>query len=196
MNQFRLSGLAALLALAGAGTSSCLTPPDYPVEPTISFNNVKLNRILPTNGNTIEQDELVFTLDFQDGDGDLGLDPNDLLVPPFTIKTGGHNNTGFHKNIFIQVFKKVNGGSGGFIKYVTPLQPQGSQDTTFPRLDGSIDGKPAPLRGSMTYKLPPLLLNSGVGYNTGDEVRYEISILDRAMHVSNVITTSSVVLGK
>ena len=41
MTSFRTLGAVALLALAGAGTSSCLKAPDFPVTPSISFNSLK-----------------------------------------------------------------------------------------------------------------------------------------------------------
>lgn len=64
--------LAALLG-------SCFEPPEYPVVPNIAFNNVKFVDVDGT------QDSLILTFDFQDGDGDIGMDNNDprFFGPPY-----------------------------------------------------------------------------------------------------------------
>lgn len=177
-----------MLALLGAGSSSCLKAPDFPVEPSVDFNNVRLvRRPLPTP-NSIEVDDVFITLDFRDGDGDLGLDPDDIKVPPFNTSTGGPNNLGYGYNYYAKPFKKVNG-------VFRPLAANGAYDGRYPRLEGSVDGKSAPLKGNMTFKLPAIILD-GVTFDTGDVVRFEVSILDRKLHQSNVVTTSEFVLGR
>lgn len=195
MKLFRLLGLGALLALAGTGISSCLSPPDYPIEPNIDFKDIKLVRVPNADGGNIELDTVIVSLNFRDGDGDLGLDDADIKVPPFNTTTGGHNNLGYRNNFFVQPFKKVGGVNGSFVKFVTPLLPQGKYDGRYPRLDGSVDGKRAPLKGSMTYKLPVLTLDRS-NFNVGDVFRFEVSILDRGLHESNVIITAEVILGR
>ena len=54
---------------------SCKKPPDWPAEPVISqeANTVYLN--------TLGTDTIIFTIAFQDGDGNLGLEEFDTLTP-------------------------------------------------------------------------------------------------------------------
>lgn len=49
--------------------TSCFIPPEFPNEPSISYNNIVFNR----GTEPLDPDSLILTLNFQDGDGDLGL---------------------------------------------------------------------------------------------------------------------------
>jgi len=48
---------------------SCTKPPDYPIEPVIKFERFSRNTMLQGDSNN---DSLVITFSFTDGDGDLG----------------------------------------------------------------------------------------------------------------------------
>ena len=195
MNLFRTLRGVAFLGLAGTGLSGCLNAPSYSTTPEIEFKEVKVTRIPGVNGN-VGRDTLEFVLGFRDGDGDLGLGPQDLAVAPFNTKTGGHNNRGYSYNYFIQPYKR-NAVSKLFEFFVTPAQPPfpggivGEYDSQYPRLNGA-DGRPAPLKGELRYKLPLSL--DGTVFAPGQVFRFEISILDRGLHESNKITTSEVTL--
>ena len=191
MNLFRTLGAVAGLALGWAGTSSCLKAPDYPVTPTITFNSVTSTYTPRVSGATANN-LLEFAVDFQDGDGDLGLDADDAKVPPYNSPTGGHNNLSTGNNYFIQTFKK--NASGTFVPFVTPFGNLGEYDGRYPRLETTTDGKAAPLKGTLRYKL--LLEIDQISYFPGDVVRFEISLMDRAMHQSNTVTTSEITLGQ
>ena len=70
----------------------------------------------------------------------------------------------------------------------------GEYDGRYPRLETSTDSKPARSKGTLRYKLKlPIDLQS---YFPGDVFRFEISIMDRAFHESNTVTTSEVTLGQ
>lgn len=192
MNLFRTLGAFAALALGWAGTSSCLKAPDYPVEPAITFNSIKQTYVPPPSQGATPGDTLEFAIDFQDGDGDLGLDDADTKVPPFNAQTGGHNNLATSNNYFIQPFKKDK-VSGNFVPFYTPGGYPGEYDGRYPRLETTIDTKPAPLKGTLRYKLRIPLNRSS--YSLGDVMRFDISIMDRARHQSNTITTTEITLG-
>ncbi|WP_216689117.1 hypothetical protein [Hymenobacter siberiensis] len=195
MNLFRTLRGIAFFGLAGAGLSGCLSAPSYSNTPEIEFRDVKVTRIPAVNGN-VGRDTLEFVLGFRDGDGDLGLGPEDLARAPFNTKTGGHNNRGYSYNYFIQPYKK-NAVTKNFDFFVTPAQPPfpagiaGEYDSQYPRLNGA-DGRAAPLKGELRYKLPLSL--DGTVFAPGQVFRFEISILDRGLHESNKITTSEVTL--
>ncbi len=193
MNLFRTLGAVAVVALSWAGTSSCIKAPDYPVEPTITFNQIESIYAPPTAQSSTPKDTIVFIIDFQDGDGDLGLDPDDVAVAPYKDPTGGHNNLSKANNFLIQAFK-LNKTTGLFAPYYTPNQGfPGENDSTYPRLETDKSMRPAPVKGTMRFKLP-LRINR-TDYAIGDIFKFEVSIMDRAFHQSNTITTTPVTLG-
>ena len=191
MNLFRTLSAAAAVCLTAANLTSCVSAPDYPIVPEIEFKEVRVAHVPAGNQNAV--DTLTFVLDFRDGDGDLGLSPEDLKVPPYNVTTGGHNNRGYGYNYFIQPF--VKNSSGQFVRFINPppFGKVGEYDSYFPRLDGD-NAKPAPLKGTLNYKFPISI--DGSVFKPGQVLRFEISILDRSLHESNKITTSEVTLGQ
>lgn len=77
-NWMALCGMAALFM------ASCFEPPQYSPIPAIEFEDI----IFKDVSNTSDPDSLIITLRFKDGDGDLGLDPNDPAdkAPPYNNK--------------------------------------------------------------------------------------------------------------
>ncbi len=78
--------ISAILILA---ITACNRPPDLPLEPSISFENVEFE-ILNQGDPLFEQNELRLTFNVSDGDGDLGLDGNE-----------GSDNQGPYRNYFL-----------------------------------------------------------------------------------------------
>ena len=69
-----------LIGLVTMLVSACLTAPEFPNEPSLSFNNI----IFKKGGSEFSIDTLILTMNFRDGDGDLGLNPDgDDLLDPF-----------------------------------------------------------------------------------------------------------------
>jgi len=56
--------------------TSCFTPPEFPIEPSIAFDNIIFREVdnLP--------DSIILSIEFMDGDGDLGL-RSDETQPPY-----------------------------------------------------------------------------------------------------------------
>lgn len=190
MNLFRpLRGgaLCALFLSAGLGLVGCLNPPEYPVVPSIEFSSVK-NTYVPAAGVLVARNDLVMEVSFRDGDGDLGLSPADITMAPYNAPTGGPNNRGYQYNYLIQPLVK-DATTGRFVPVV--FGTKGEYDGRYPRLDGA-EAKPAPLKGDLRYAQTISL--DGV-FRAGQVIRFEISILDRALHQSNTVTTSDITLG-
>jgi hypothetical protein len=190
MNLFRLAATAAALVFGLTGLQSCLSPPDYPDTPEISFQSIRKLHVPGANG-TGSIDTLYFTIGYRDGDGDLGLLPADLLEKPFyqdPTPGAARNRNSF--NYFIQPYLK-NAASDTYEPF--PGVSEGAYDGQFNflPLEDNRD-KSTPIKGDLTYKLPVSL---GIGFRAGQEVRFTISIQDRALHESNQVTTSSIVLG-
>lgn len=59
---------------------SCFNPPEYPVTPQIEFEKIQFKDV------TTGADSLILTLRFKDGDGDLGLNDQDLETLKFAEK--------------------------------------------------------------------------------------------------------------
>ncbi|MEQ9423903.1 MAG: hypothetical protein RJQ09_05765 [Cyclobacteriaceae bacterium] len=69
--------LAAYLIITSILLYSCFRPEDFPDEPRITYNDL---RFIVTEPNNV-QDSLSLFLDFQDGDGDIGLTSEESFAP-------------------------------------------------------------------------------------------------------------------
>jgi hypothetical protein len=63
---------SVLIGLFAILLSSCFNAPEFPNEPVISYNNI----VFKNGATEFDQDSLILTINFQDGDGDLGLRPD------------------------------------------------------------------------------------------------------------------------
>ena len=157
---------------------SCQKPVEYPIEPKIEFEGFTYL----FNPDSTFSGEGIISFSYTDGDGDLGLDDADTL-PPF----GFHN--AHYYNMLIDYLKCIN---GEFVK--TPLlswnvQTQSYDTITFnarfKRLRDSEE--PKAISGTIDYTLP--VQNP---FSPNDTIKFEIRILDRALHESNVIQTEPI----
>lgn len=62
----------ALLGIFAVMLTSCFNAPEFANEPSISYNSI----IFKHGATEFDQDSLILTINFQDGDGDLGLRPD------------------------------------------------------------------------------------------------------------------------
>ena len=181
MKTQRLIGLLFLVLAVVA----CQKPVEYPIEPRIEYQG--FTYLFNADSTFSGQGILFFT--YTDGDGDLGLDETDTISP-----------FGFHDahyyNMVVDYLKCVN---GQFVKtpLLSPHVPTSPEDTLvlydtvtfnarFKRLRDSEE--PKAISGTMDYTLTvqnPLSPN--------DTVMFEIRILDRALHESNVIQTEPII---
>jgi hypothetical protein len=162
-----------LLLLPGfLGFSSCFTVPEFPLAPSISLNNVYFQEEPQT-------DYIYLTINYKDGDGDLGLNKEDLTVPPFTeyfdsagIRVRNPN----HFNIFPVLLKK-NGEIYQEVKVA-------NYDGIFPRLR-EANFKKGPIEGTLLYKLGSL---NFFGQDSSI-AKVRVYIQDRNLNKSNIIET-------
>ena len=174
--------IALLLLLLAA--FSCQKKVEYPVEPRIAYEGFTYL----FNADSTFSGEGVVSFSYTDGDGDLGLDESDTLYP-----------FGFHDahyyNLEIDYLKCVN---GVFVKtpLLSPHVPTHPGDTLvlydtvtfnarFKRLRDSEE--PNAISGTMEYKLT--VQNP---FSPDDTIKFEIHILDRALHESNGIQTEPI----
>ena len=177
------SCLIGVLFLALAAFS-CQKPVEYPIEPKIEYQGFTYL----FNPDSTFSGEGVISFSYTDGDGDLGLDEGDTL-PPF----GPH--APHYYNMEVDYLKSVN---GVFVKtpLLSPHVPTHPADTLvlfdtvtfnarFHRLRDNDE--PKAISGTMDYRLT--VQNP---FSPNDTVKFEIRILDRALHESNTIQTEAI----
>ncbi len=143
---------------------SCNSDTDYPIEPEITF--VSFNKSSMTQ-DFLNTDSIFVSIDFTDGDGDIGAEANDSVSNIFVID----NRSGFT-----------------YGQYKMPAIPK----------EGANKG----VSGTIQFKLyttccifPDLIppCTSPEDYPTND-LSFDIYIVDRKGHKSNVVTTDNIVL--
>ena len=180
MNLFRTLRSTGFALFVGLGLSSCLQAPDYAIEPRIEEKTVTVFRRNDVFG---LRDSVEVALDFQDGDGDLGLDVSDN-TGPFAFNNGLNR---YYENYFIQ--PQYKNRQGVFV----PLLPLGSANGRFIRLTKE-DAKPGPIKGVLRRSLIISLLDTAYSARPGTEYRFEVVIVDRTLHESNKVVTKPVKL--
>jgi hypothetical protein len=181
----RLLQVAGLLSL-GAGLTSCLNEPSYPNTPEIGFESIRLQRFTVPSS-TVPIDSVYITVNFQDGDGDLGLNTVEAQSAPYGSKDRAavnYINTAFIKNVNA-------GGRFDSARYFFNYLPKRDLYSLFDHLSPTTDNRKAPLRGTLTRAYGFYL---GSPYLPGQEIKFRVSIYDRALNHSNEVETTSLVI--
>ena len=190
MNLFRLSAVIGGLSLLAGGLSSCLKAPDYSTTPSISFNKIEVRRTKFSDPKQQPIDSVFITINFQDGDGDLGLSEAESNVEPYKFPAL------FNKNYFIEpLIKNTRTGQYESLKIAggpgtAPYTP-GQYNSRFEHVTTITDGKAAPIKGTLTSTFA---FGLGDTFTPGQVVRFDVSIADRALHLSNVIRTDTIAI--
>ena len=145
---------------------SCIKPPDYPIEPKITFKTLSKNTM--KQGQSPNDDFLFLTIDFTDGDGDIGNSAGDTLTK-YNIEIIDTRDSSLipYKAPIVPLIGANNGISGEIeIKLFT---------TCCYYADGFRPCEPHPV-------IP------------ADTLTYKVAIFDRAGHKSNVIETPPIYL--
>lgn len=146
--------------------ASCEKAPDYSDTPSISFNKLSQTKEFD-QGLQAQVDKISIDINFQDGDGDLGVDQDDLSKEPYRSDN----------NYLVTVYKKT----GSVFIVDTTLNFNGNYPVlTEKSHKGPIDGT---LSWQVIFPSPLLPAKS--------EYKFSIKIKDRKMHVSNIAETPS-----
>jgi hypothetical protein len=189
MNLFRLARLAGAFSLLAGGLSSCLQEPSYSTTPSIEFDSIEPHRV--TKANQLPVDSLVIAVRFQDGDGDLGLTEAESKLAPYSPGK-------FTYNYFIEPYVKIP-ATGKFVSLAStgrlPLLTSGVIDYNgrFEHLSASTDSKNSALKGVLKRSITFIY---GSPFVADEEIRFRVCIVDRALHLSDTITTSSFIVPK
>jgi hypothetical protein len=156
------------LALAAAAVG-CVDIPNFGDTPVIYYNGI--------DQYTDEKTEhVIITVDFEDGDGDLGVSAEERSDSLFTEPYGGWGN--------YELVTARRGADGKWTESVLSTD----QVMWMPIL--KPDGKPGPIKGKLDLNTKFFYSNSSVQR----WVRFKVRIRDRALHVSNQITTDSILV--
>lgn len=153
--------VAGTLAVFGLLLPACLKVEEFPPEPAITFKSFEV----------FANDSASLVIGFTDGDGDIGLGPNDTAAP-------------YDANLFLEYFEREDGvwsnidlGGSPYIGYRIPnISPTGQNPT---------------LEGEIAIALKPFsLMHAG----DADTIKYGLSMRDRALHTSNTVETGTIVV--
>ncbi len=160
-----------LLLFTTLWLSSCVRPPDYPVEPHIEYVSMSKSTLLQGQG---PEDTTYITISFTDGDGDLGhfKDGSEEQVLDLFLTD---LRTGAQSESFIIPFVPELGSGNGVSGEIT-LRVL----TTCCIFPPYVTDAAAPCEPSQQYPV--------------DTLRYEIYLVDRAGNESNRVETEDIFL--
>lgn len=117
-------------------------------------------------------DSASLTISFTDGDGDVGLDASDTQ-PPFDTASA------YYFNMFLELYEL---GPDGWqhVEFSLPMHYR------IPRITPT--GQNKVLEGDISVAIKPLPLFVG----QYDTIRYQVHMVDRALHVSNTVETAEI----
>ena len=156
--------------VAAVMLGSCGSIETLPPEPMIEFRTFTVYDSIDILGNPAKAGKLTFY--FEDGDGDLGLDPPQN---PGTDPSG---------NLFLRLYRKTD----GVFELAGPSDPLYPSEYRIPDIEA--EGQNKILKGTIDVTLMYLL------YNASDTLYYDFWIRDRGGNESNTATTCVVVLGE
>jgi hypothetical protein len=150
---------------------SCKKPQKYPIIPAIEY--VGFTKI--DNG-TGHDDKGTLTISFTDGDGDIGLSDT-TLSPPY------NKGSKFYYDLFIVYYEKQHG------VYVAVKLPDVTDSARIPVVTPTGENKS--IKGTIQDEL--FINNFSSPHDT---IAFDVSLADRALHISNIIRTPDIIIKK
>ncbi len=147
-------GILSLTALIG-----CRPDKNFSDTPNIEFSNFDLYQ---EDRNGTFADIVELEIYFTDGDGDIGLNPEDTTSPNFC------NSCPYYNNLLTEIYTVENGVKSFYSDYnarIKDLTPTGQNKT---------------LEGSIFYQVD-------VTNRLSDSLQFTVQLLDRKLHKSNVV---------
>jgi len=150
--------------------SACTKHETYSVIPEITYKSFDK---IPTS--TGIDNKAYLTISFTDGDGDIGLNPEDTFSPY-------NPGSPYYYNYIIDYYEQKN---DTFVKIDLPI----TNNSRIPYVKADLAERG--IKGEITIEL---FFNNIM--SNADSIRYELYIIDRSLHKSNVITTPSIFVKK
>lgn len=158
--------------------AACKKKLEYPIEPAITYEGVAYIM----NADSTLTGEIILSIGYTDGDGDLGLDDADTLYP------FGPNDPHYY-NLIID-YLKWNGSE--FVE--TPLISWNQQNQSFDTISFNarfkrlvFNDEEASISGVIDYTM--MVFNP---LSPNDSVKFRAHLIDRALHESNTIETEAI----
>ena len=151
---------------------------EYPIEPKITFDG--LSYLM--NADSTLTGEVILTIGYTDGDGDLGLDDADTLYP------FGPNDPHYY-NLIIDYLKW---DGTAFVE--TPLLSWNQQSQSFDTVSFNARFK-LPVFNDEENAISGIIEYTMMVFNPlspNDTIKFRAHILDRALHESNTIETDAI----
>ena len=172
------SALWSLVTILLLALASCQEMPEYPMEPQISYQG--LSYLM--NADSTLTGEVLLSIGYTDGDGDLGLDDADTLYP------FGPNDPHYY-NLIIDYLKW---DGTAFVE--TPLLSWNQQTQSYDTISFNARFKRLvfndavkPISGTFDYTMN--VLNP---LSPTDTIQFRVHLIDRALHESNTIETDAI----
>lgn len=148
--------------------AACLKEQEYPVEPHITFRGY--TKIVK------ESDTLLrLSLEFTDGDGDIGLYPSDTLPP-------------YDYNFFIKLLKLTGTQLNPFLVNGQPVNYNGRIPVITPNTSNKA------IKGMIEYTFDVINYSMLKVFLRNDTIAFDVYICDRALNTSNTVQTSPFVV--
>ncbi|HUX96628.1 MAG TPA: hypothetical protein VMV47_12920 [Bacteroidales bacterium] len=165
------SGIALILTIILAASTGCFKVVQLPPTPSIEFTSFEIFDTLDILGNISKGGRLIFR--FEDGDGDLGLG-----APVGTQQ----DTTNFH----LELYRKKDGSMVKVSDKYDPLLPYSSYRIPYMERLGQNQILKGTISVTFIYQT----------YNTGDTIKYEFYIQDRADNISNTEETVEIIVAE
>lgn len=152
-------------------TASCVDTPDFNDIPKIYYNSVEQHTDTNALGNKVEK--IIISIDFEDGNGDLGASDSERSnLAKYADGRGNYEliTCTFENNAWVERFSSLD------------------SNKFFPEL--KLDGKSAPIKGRLD-------LNTEAPYSNSAKLvlhKWKVRIRDRSMKFSNQIVTDSILV--
>ncbi|SEI60513.1 hypothetical protein SAMN04487995_1611 [Dyadobacter koreensis] len=160
-----------LFFVSSIALASCVDIPDFDNTPKIYYNSIDQSTLTDSSGRKI-QENVIVSIDFEDGDGDLGASDAERSD---SVKYRDWGN-------YELVTSRLEGGK--WVDRILALD----RFKFFPML--KPDGKSGPIKGKLD-------LNTTFFYSgsaTPVWVKFKVRIRDRALRVSNQVPTDSILV--
>ena len=160
-----------LFFVSSMALASCVDIPDFDDTPKIYYNSVDHYTDTSALGNKVEK--IIISVDFEDGDGDLGASEAERAnLQKYADGKGNYEliTCTFENNVWVERFSSLDSN-----KFFPELKP---------------DGKSGPIKGRLD-------LNTEAPYSNSAKLvlhKWKVRIRDRSLRFSNQIMTDSILV--